>query len=75
MKKSSKQNEHEPGILYTAFKSVYAPIIFKFPVRVAVLITFFGWLCSSLAVIPSIDVGLDQQLSMPEDSFVLKYFK
>lgn len=36
---------------------------------------FLGWLCSSLAVIPYIDVGLDQELSMPEDSYVTTYFK
>ena len=39
------------------------------------VIIFFGWLCSSLAVIPKIEIGLDQEVSMPEDSFVLKYFK
>ena len=44
-------------------------------VRASVMIVFFGWLCSSLAVVPHIEVGLDQELAMPEDSFVLKYFK
>lgn len=39
------------------------------------MIVFFGWLCSSIAVVPHIEIGLDQELSMPEDSFVLKYFK
>lgn len=67
--------EKSMGILYKLFKSVYAPALLKFPVRVAVLIVFFGWFCSSIAVLPSIDVGLDQQLSMPEDSYVLEYFK
>lgn len=38
-------------------------------------VVFFGWLCSSIAVAPKIDVGLDQELSMPEDSFVLRYFQ
>lgn len=39
------------------------------------MIIFFGWICSSIAVVPHIEIGLDQELSMPEDSFVLKYFK
>lgn len=43
-------------------------------VRIAVMIFFFGWLCASISVAPHIEVGLDQELSMPEDSFVLKYF-
>jgi Niemann-Pick C1 protein len=44
-------------------------------VRAGVFIIFYAWLCTSLAVLPSIEVGLDQELSMPEDSFVLKYFR
>ncbi|KAJ8956648.1 hypothetical protein NQ318_014002 [Aromia moschata] len=43
-------------------------------VRCIVMVVFFGWLCSSIAVVPHIEIGLDQELSMPEDSFVLKYF-
>ena len=39
------------------------------------MLVFFGWICSSIAVVPHIEIGLDQELSMPEDSFVLKYFK
>lgn len=38
------------------------------------MIIFFGWLCSSVAVLPHVEIGLDQELSMPEDSFVYKYF-
>lgn len=47
----------------------------KKPTRCLVMIVFFGWLCSSIAVVPRIEIGLDQDLSMPEDSFVLKYFQ
>jgi Niemann-Pick C1 protein len=35
---------------------------------------FFAWLCISIAVAPKIEAGLDQDLSVPEDSHVLKYF-
>nr|CAH7739264.1 unnamed protein product [Callosobruchus chinensis] len=65
----------QEGLLYTFFKSVYVPLLMKKSVRVAVMIVFFGWLCSSIAVAPKIEIGLDQELSMPEDSYVLKYFK
>jgi Niemann-Pick C1 protein len=44
-------------------------------VRAAVMVIFFGWLCTSIAVIPDVEIGLDQELSMSEDSYVLKYFK
>ncbi|CAH1984188.1 unnamed protein product [Acanthoscelides obtectus] len=81
--RGSKKNEPhggaagggQEGLLYTFFKEVYVPLLMKKSVRVIVMIVFFGWLCSSIAVTPKIEIGLDQELSMPEDSYVLKYFK
>lgn len=64
----------EKGILHKFIESIYAPFLFSFPVRLTVLVVFFGWLCTSIAVAPKIEVGLDQDLSVPEDSHVLKYF-
>ena len=43
--------------------------------RAVVVVVFFGWLCASIAVAPKIEVGLDQELSVPEDSYVLNYFE
>ncbi|KAK9885215.1 hypothetical protein WA026_010720 [Henosepilachna vigintioctopunctata] len=76
--KGSKKDVGMPqqeGLLYTFFKSVYTPFLMKKYVRMTVVIVFLGWVCSSLAVIPDIEIGLDQELSMPEDSYVLKYFQ
>ncbi|XP_030752069.1 NPC intracellular cholesterol transporter 1 isoform X3 [Sitophilus oryzae] len=74
-KRESDSLTNQEGLLYTFFKSIYVPILMNKFVRCIVMIVFFGWLCSSIAVVPSIEIGLDQELSMPEDSFVLKYFK
>lgn len=63
------------GALYKFFKTIYVPFLMQKTVRAVVMVIFFGWFCSSVAVAPHIDVGLDQELSMPEDSFVLKYFQ
>lgn len=73
-KKDAPQGGQE-GLLYRFFKSLYVPVLLSKFVRVVVMIVFFGWLCSSIAVLPHIEIGLDQELSMPEDSFVLKYFQ
>ena len=62
------------GTLYKIFEAAYAPFLLSKPVRVAVVVVFFGWLCASIAVAPRIDIGLDQELSMPEDSYMLDYF-
>ncbi|XP_061379170.1 NPC intracellular cholesterol transporter 1 isoform X2 [Danaus plexippus] len=63
------------GGLYNLFRYVYVPFLMKREVRASVMIIFFAWLCSSVAVAPHIDIGLDQELSMPQDSFQTKYFQ
>lgn len=73
--KKSDAPTNVEGVLYKFFKVMYVPFLMKKSVRVMVMVVFYAWLCSSIAVSPHIDVGLDQELSMPEDSFVLKYFK
>ncbi|XP_026472293.1 NPC intracellular cholesterol transporter 1-like isoform X5 [Ctenocephalides felis] len=73
---SKKDSEpYAEGVLYNFFKSIYVPFLMNPNVRASVMVIFFGWLCSSIAVAPHIEIGLDQELSMPEDSFVLKYFQ
>ena len=76
--RGSKKETHQvmkEGVLYKFFKVIYVPFLLKKVVRTVVMVVFFGWLCSSIAVAPHIEVGLDQELSMPEDSHVLKYFR
>ncbi|KAK7869123.1 hypothetical protein R5R35_006589 [Gryllus longicercus] len=63
------------GFLYRFFKKRYAPFILSKPVRPVVLILFWGLFCVSIAVGPRVEVGLEQELSMPEDSHVMKYFE
>ncbi|GBP22433.1 NPC intracellular cholesterol transporter 1 [Eumeta japonica] len=63
------------GALYNYFKSTYVPFLRKRNVGVVVVLTFFVWLCSSLAVVPYINIGLDEVSAMPEDSVQLKYFQ
>ncbi|KAH8329144.1 hypothetical protein KR074_004746 [Drosophila pseudoananassae] len=73
--KKSDSIDNSEGLLYKFFKSVYVPFLMKKIVRVAVMVIFFAWLCFSIAIAPKIDIGLDQELAMPEDSFVLHYFQ
>jgi len=75
-KKSDSNSEGSAeGTLYKIFQHAYAPFILSKPVRAIVFVVFMGWLCSSIAVAPKIEVGLDQELSMPEDSYMLDYFR
>lgn len=75
VKKEIPDDVTQKGLLYFIFKKLYVPFLMDRYVRALVVVVFYGWLCSSIAVLPHIEVGLDQELSMPEDSFVLKYFR
>ncbi|XP_034097515.1 NPC intracellular cholesterol transporter 1 [Drosophila albomicans] len=73
-KKSDNMYTNE-GLLYKFFRGAYVPFLMKKTVRAFIMIIFFAWLCVSIAIVPKIDIGLDQELAMPEDSFVLHYFQ
>ena len=74
-KKYTDTADANEGAMYKLFKHFYAPFLMKKWVRPSVVVIFFGWLCFSLSTVNKIEIGLDQELSMPDDSFVLKYFQ
>ena len=74
MRGSKKDVVQTNGALYKLFEAVYVPLLLNKWVRPVVVVGFFAWICTSLAVIPHVDVGLDQEQSVPADSPVQKYF-
>nr|XP_040228141.2 NPC intracellular cholesterol transporter 1 homolog 1b [Anopheles coluzzii] len=64
-----------PGWLERVVERFYVPFLLRPRVRLTVLALFLVWGSLSLMVVPSIEPGLDQELSMAEDSHVVKYFR
>lgn len=64
----------QEDLLYRFFKSIYAPWLLSDWIRPCVMTIFVGWTCASVAMGSWVTVGLDQQLSMPVDSYVIDYF-
>ncbi|PAA66704.1 hypothetical protein BOX15_Mlig025683g1 [Macrostomum lignano] len=62
------------GLLFQFFKRFLSTFIFNRWVRPIIISIFVGWACVCLACVHNIRVGLDQELSMPEDSYVTSYF-
>lgn len=58
----------ETGNVFTIFH-------YRFNVRCCILFVFSVTTAVSVAVVPSVSLGLDQEMSMPDDSHVLKYFQ
>ncbi|KAK9451971.1 sterol-sensing domain of SREBP cleavage-activation-domain-containing protein [Limtongia smithiae] len=52
----------------------YAPTILKKEVKAIILLAFCGLCTMSLALIPKIELGLDQRIAIPTDSYLVDYF-
>lgn len=75
-KKSSHSDEfnNKESVLYLLFKDFYSSALLQDKVRMVVLLIFGAWFCSSIAVLDKIHIGLEQELTMPEDSYMINYF-
>lgn len=71
---SGEDSEQKEGYLYWFFSKIYAPFLMKKFSRLFVILLFSASLCFSISVVNKVDVGLEQQLSMPSDSYVLNFF-
>uniref|UniRef100_A0A2K6FX77 NPC intracellular cholesterol transporter 1 n=1 Tax=Propithecus coquereli TaxID=379532 RepID=A0A2K6FX77_PROCO len=61
--------------LFRFFKHSYSPLLLKEWMRPIVIAVFVGVLSFSIAVLNKVEIGLDQHLSMPDDSYVVDYLK
>lgn len=75
-------NDSDPINSEVPYKSVitrlmkpYARFLLKWWVKMVVAVVFFGMLCASIMMIPQIEVGLDQEMALPVDSYVYKYLQ
>lgn len=66
-------NKH--GMVYKFVQTKLARFLLHWAVRPFVMIAFVLWTCVCLAVTPKLHIGLNPKLSLPEDSYVLKYFE
>ncbi|KAG7480773.1 hypothetical protein MATL_G00059870 [Megalops atlanticus] len=68
----SKPNQ---GFLLPAMKHYYAPALLHPVTRVVVMFVFLFMFCASVFLMFHVTVGLDQELALPKDSYMLQYFK
>ncbi|XP_033613302.1 NPC intracellular cholesterol transporter 1 [Fukomys damarensis] len=63
------------GCLFRFFRNSFSPLLLKDWMRPLVIAVFVGVLSFSIAVLNKVEIGLDQSLSMPDDSYVTDYFR
>ncbi|XP_066210371.1 NPC1-like intracellular cholesterol transporter 1 [Saccopteryx leptura] len=62
------------GFLLRFFRKVYAPLLLHRVTRVVVVLLFLALFGAGLYFMCHISVGLDQELALPKDSYLLDYF-
>ncbi|KAK3680795.1 niemann-Pick type C-related protein 1 [Vermiconidia calcicola] len=64
----------EEGFLTRFVRKYYAPAILGNKARVAIITIFLGFFAAGIALLPDMQLGLDQRIAIPSDSYLIKYF-
>ncbi|KAI5807933.1 patched family-domain-containing protein [Peziza echinospora] len=64
----------EEGFLERYIRRSYAPWLLKAKTKVMVLILFLGFFAAGVGLLPKIELGLDQRIAIPSDSYLIDYF-
>jgi len=64
----------EEGGLQRFIRKTYAPAILQKKTKVVILAIFFGIFTAGLALFPKVELGLDQRIAVPSDSYLIPFF-
>lgn len=64
----------EEGSLQRFIRKTYAPALLGKKTKTAVMTIFLGLFTAGLALLPNVQLGLDQRIAIPSDSYLIKYF-
>ncbi|KAK2740526.1 hypothetical protein FQN55_008869 [Onygenales sp. PD_40] len=64
----------EEGILQRFIRKTYAGRLLSNKTRVFVMVGFLGLFTAGLALLPTVALGLDQRIAIPNDSYLIDYF-
>lgn len=64
----------EEGGLQRFIRKTYTPALLGKKAKVVILAIFFGIFTASLALFPKVQLGLDQRIAIPSDSYLIPYF-
>ncbi|ORZ05152.1 patched family-domain-containing protein [Lobosporangium transversale] len=62
------------GALPAWVRKYYGPLILNSSVKKIVIAAFLGLLTIGLCLMPSLEIGLDQRLALPNDSYMVQFF-
>ncbi|EDV22560.1 uncharacterized protein TRIADDRAFT_28666, partial [Trichoplax adhaerens] len=74
VKSRRENNLNQGGVLYKFFSNYFAPFLLNKFVKTLVVLIFFGMAAFAVPQATKVEIGLNQSLSLPKDSYVIKYF-
>ncbi|XP_060107597.1 NPC1-like intracellular cholesterol transporter 1 [Heteronotia binoei] len=74
LEKRGPVKKHE-SLLRSFTRQFYVPVLLNSIIRMLVMVLFIFMFCMGIFLMFNINVGLDQELSVPEDSYMLQYFQ
>lgn len=66
--------KEKEGLLLRFFRKIYAPFLLHRFIRPVVMLLFLTLFGANLYLMCNINVGLDQELALPKDSYLIDYF-
>ncbi|KAF1850178.1 multidrug efflux transporter AcrB transmembrane domain-containing protein [Cucurbitaria berberidis CBS 394.84] len=64
----------EEGGLQRFIRKTYAPAILGKKTKVGIIAVFFAIFTAGIALFPRVELGLDQRIAIPSDSYLIPYF-
>ncbi|KAF6842989.1 Niemann-Pick type C-related protein 1 [Colletotrichum musicola] len=64
----------EESLLQQFIRRTYAPALLARQAKVAVIAVFLGLFAAGIALIPEVQLGLDQRVAIPDGSYLIPYF-
>ncbi|KAF8537295.1 sterol-sensing domain of SREBP cleavage-activation-domain-containing protein [Trichophaea hybrida] len=67
-------DEVEEGLIQRFIRKNYAPALLAKNTKITVVAVFFGVFAAALALLPQVELGLDQRIAIPTGSYLINYF-
>lgn len=64
----------EESMLQVFIKNVYAPALLVPRAKKVIVAVFFGLFAAAIALLPTIQLGLDQRVAIPDGSYLIPFF-
>ncbi|KAF2825174.1 multidrug efflux transporter AcrB transmembrane domain-containing protein [Ophiobolus disseminans] len=64
----------EEGALQRFIRKTYAPALLGKKTKVGIIAVFFGIFTLGVALFPAVELGLDQRIAIPSDSYLIPFF-